>query len=288
MYLSHAPTGLLAPFVASIFYGRTDGAEAAGAGATGAGTTGLEWSLPSGESMLVVNLAADEVRWSDPGPGGRPETGGREIRVGGAALCGVRDRPVLIDTVDQRWVMGIAFRPGGTWPFFGPPTVATAGNLVDLADREMWGRDGSVLRDRLLSLPTPEAKMRVLEEMLVARASRPLEWEREIRYAVHGLHAGMPVGEVADQIGAAPGRFGRRFADRVGLLPKRFARVRRFQRVLSVASCSVDSLDWARLAADHGYVDQSHLIRDFREFAGITPTGYRPRSPGERNHLPVG
>lgn len=298
-YLSRPAGGPLAPFVDSIFYGEAG----TGGGPDPGAPSGLEWSLPSGESMLVINLASDSVRWSEPGPASRPDTGlpetlrtgtfrpgtrWRETRVGGAALCGVRDQPKLIDTIDQRWVLGVSFRPGGTWPFFGPPTSATAGQLVDLADREMWGRDGAVLRDRLLSLPTPEARMRLLEETLVARASRPLEWEREIRYAVSRLHAGTPVGEVADRVGAAPGRFGRRFADRIGLLPKRFARVRRFQRVLSVASGCVEELDWARLAADHGYVDQSHLIRDFREFAGITPTAYRPTSPGARNHLPVG
>jgi AraC-like DNA-binding protein len=272
MYLSRAPSGALAPFVGSVFYGRADG--------VGAG--GPEWSLPSGESMLVVNLAADEVRWAEFGPTGLVET-----RVGGAALCGVRDRPVLLDTVDQRWVMGVAFRAGGTWPFFRPPTVATAGCLVDLSDRELWGGDGAVLRDRLLCAPTPAARVRLLEELLVARAARPLEAEPEIGYAVSRLHAGMRVAEVADLLGAAPGRFGRRFADRIGLLPKRFARVRRFQRVLGTASVSAGNLDWADLAIEHGYVDQSHLIRDFREFAGVTPTAYRPRSATERNHMPV-
>jgi AraC-like DNA-binding protein len=284
-YLSRPPAAPLAPFVASVFHGE------AGAG----GPTGLEWSLPSGEALLVVNLAADEVRWAYPGEAGRVGATGPTGQVGlvrtrasGAALCGVRDRPVLIDTADQRWVMGIAFRPGGTWPFFGPPTLATAGELVDLADREMWGRDGAVLRDRLLSAPTPEARMRLLEQLLLDRAARPLALEPEIGYAVSRLHAGMPVAEVADRVGAAPGRFGRRFANRIGLLPKRFARVRRFQRILSVASVSPGNLDWADLAVGHGYVDQSHLIRDFREFAGITPTAYLPRSADARNHLPAG
>jgi AraC-like DNA-binding protein len=44
---------------------------------------------------------------------------------------------------------------------------------------------------------------------------------------------------------------------------------------------------WAEAAAEHGYYDQSHLIHDFRELAGITPTAYRPRSAAERNHVPL-
>jgi AraC-like DNA-binding protein len=46
-------------------------------------------------------------------------------------------------------------------------------------------------------------------------------------------------------------------------------------------------VNWAGLAAEHGYCDQSHLIDDFRDIAGITPGAYRPRSAEEHNHLPV-
>jgi AraC-like DNA-binding protein len=47
------------------------------------------------------------------------------------------------------------------------------------------------------------------------------------------------------------------------------------------------AVDWADFAAEHGYTDQAHLIHDFRELTGITPAAYRPRSPGEHNHVPV-
>lgn len=77
----------------------------------------------------------------------------------------------------------------------------------------------------------------------------------------------------------------RRFAALVGLSPKRFARVRRCQRLLRVAAGAGAAPDWARLAAECGYHDQAHLIHEFRELAGSTPGGYAPRSPGEHNHV---
>jgi AraC-like DNA-binding protein len=72
----------------------------------------------------------------------------------------------------------------------------------------------------------------------------------------------------------------------VGLTPKRFARVRRLQRILDAAARNVN-VDWAEAAVEHGYYDQAHLINDFRELTGITPTAYRPRAAHERNHVPL-
>jgi AraC-like DNA-binding protein len=62
--------------------------------------------------------------------------------------------------------------------------------------------------------------------------------------------------------------------------------VRRFQRVVRAAAQPTGT-DWARLAAEAGYHDQAHLIHEFRVHAGRTPGDYRPRSPGEPNHVPV-
>jgi AraC-like DNA-binding protein len=42
------------------------------------------------------------------------------------------------------------------------------------------------------------------------------------------------------------------------------------------------------MAARHGYADQAHLVHDFGELTGLTPTAYRPRSSEEHNHVPVG
>src|SRR5579859_3473145 len=85
-----------------------------------------------------------------------------------------------------------------------------------------------------------------------------------------------------------PGRCwpGRRFTAQVGLGPKRFARVQRLQRVVrDLDGCS--AVDWAGVAARYGYADQSHLVAEFGQLAGVTPTEYlRSRIDGP-NHLSV-
>ena len=87
--------------------------------------------------------------------------------------------------------------------------------------------------------------------------------------------------------GLLPSAFTRRFEEGTGLTPKLYSRVRRLQRVLGSAA-AVAPADWAGLAAESGFVDQSHLIHDFRDLTGLTPTAYRPRAADECNHVPVG
>jgi AraC-like DNA-binding protein len=81
----------------------------------------------------------------------------------------------------------------------------------------------------------------------------------------------------------------------VGVKPKLFVRIRRFQRVLQQVH-RLPLVDWAQLALKQGYFDQSHLIRDFVAFSGISPADYLrrlrdPRNDGtdpiKFNHLPL-
>jgi AraC-like DNA-binding protein len=81
------------------------------------------------------------------------------------------------------------------------------------------------------------------------------------------------VGSLARQLGWSRKRFSARFRDEVGLTPKTAARVVRFGRLVEHVR-ALESPDWGRLAEEFGYFDQAHLIRDFLDFAGITPTAF--------------
>ena len=251
----------LTPFVSSIGYLRGRFAHSS------------ELALPSGTVQLLVNLDQDRIRCG-------------AHRSSGAGLQGPFTRPTLIDPADQREIVWVAFRFGGSYPFFPVDAGETQDLLIDLAD--LWGPVS--LRDRLLAAPTVPGKLRAVEELLVARAIRPLDPDPAVAVAAAALHRGATVREVADRLGWTPRWLGRRFGSRVGLAPKRFARIRRFQRLLRARLAAADGAtdgDWGRLAARCGYHDQAHMIHEFRELSGITPGGYRPRSAEEPNHVPV-
>ncbi|NVB82462.1 MAG: AraC family transcriptional regulator [Kofleriaceae bacterium] len=254
-FIVRRPAPKLAPFVESFWY------------FTGELAHGRERVLPSGTAQLLVNLHEDELRWYDD----------RVHRVAGAAFMGAHDRPFSIDTEEQRAILGVNFRPGGAFPFFDPKE--TSGLHVALED--LWGRQGRLFRERLLEERTPDARLALLERLLLVHAKR-FTIDPAIAFAVGALEEGARVGAVVERLGMTPRRFIRTFEERVGLAPKRFARVRRFQRVLAADR----AFDWAAIAAQVGYSDQAHLIHEFALFTGETPTAYRPRVDAS-NHVPL-
>jgi AraC-like DNA-binding protein len=264
--LLRAPSPPLQPFVESLWH--VEG---------GAFPHTRERILPSGNLQLLVNLDEDQLRsWHGDGYT-------RLHRIGGAALCGAFTRHFAIDTAEQRAILGVNFRPGGAFPFFAVPADALADSHVEL--RELWGRDGALVRERLLETPGAAGRLRLLEEELVRLAARPLAFDPALASALAALERGSPVASVTARLGLTPRRFIRRFSEAVGLGPKRWQRVRRFQRVLAAVE-SGRELDWAQLALQCGYFDQAHLIHDFSDFSGIPPSRYRA-SPGGRNHVPL-
>jgi AraC-like DNA-binding protein len=258
-----APPPALAPFVESLWYYECNLPHA------------RERILPSGSMQLLINLDEDQLR-TYVGDGYSVVQSTR-----GAALGGVQPQHFAIDTAEQRAIAGVSFKPGGAYPFFAPPADELTGLHVELD--VLWGRDGAVARERLLEARTPAGKLRTLEALLLGRVARPLERDPVVAFAVEAFARDVPVAEVTARLGMTPRRFIQRFGEAVGLTPKRFARLLRFQRVL--AAVERGPVDWAEVALDCGYFDQAHLINDFRAFSGINPTAYHCNSTSGRNHM---
>jgi methylphosphotriester-DNA--protein-cysteine methyltransferase len=97
------------------------------------------------------------------------------------------------------------------------------------------------------------------------------------------------IAHVADKTGFSTRRFIELFKKHVGMTPKLFCRVRRFQNVLRQIA-SGKSVNWTGVALDGGYFDQAHFIHDFRAFSGINPSKYLANYKGfprHHNHLPI-
>ncbi|MGE5292557.1 MAG: helix-turn-helix domain-containing protein [Micromonosporaceae bacterium] len=236
-----------------------------------------ERSLPDAGMSLMVNLHEDQFR-TYHGP-----DHGDVHRIGGAMLMGPRTGHTVIDTAEQRAVLTVSFTLGGALPFLRLPLSEIRDQMIEL--EHIWGRDGAVLRERLCETATPERKMRVVEEVLLAHLAPPPR-DPAVVFAARALERGADVSVVAAALGLLPKQFVRRFRGHVGLTPKLFSRVRRLQRLLRRVHGNGPA-DWAAVAVEHGYFDQAHLINDFRALTGITPGAYLAAVGGERNHVPI-
>ena len=237
--------------------------------------------LPDGSMELVINLNEDLTRVYDPHATENFQT------LSGSVVVGAHSEFFVIDTAEQYSVAGVHFKPGGAFPFFDPPASELHNALVSLDD--LWGGLAGQLRERLLEAGTPQAKFRVLEQALLAQAGWRLERHPVVAFALHEFH-GLPhtrtIGDVTGQIGLSAKRFIQLFSGEVGLTPKLFCRVRRFQRVLRLIGTG-RPVEWAAVAVDCGYFDQAHFIRDFRAFSGINPSTYIAQRTEHLNHVPM-
>jgi AraC-like DNA-binding protein len=168
--------------------------------------------------------------------------------------------------------------PLGAYRVLGIPMQHLAGQLVDLVD--VLGRESHRLGDAIREAATWRARFDAVDRFLLGRVDIAPMVTDGVAFAWRELTASggaVPIRSIAREVGWSHKHLINRFRRHVGLTPKRAARVIRFERVQRRID-GEPRPDWARLAAECGYADQAHLIRDFAEFAGTTPGAVVRRS----------
>jgi AraC-like DNA-binding protein len=246
----------------------------------GGGPHAQERLLPDGTMELVIDLR-EAVSTARAGPTDADLPGG-------GALLGAQSQARLIQTSAPTAVIGAHFKPGGAFPFLPPPAGEFHGAVVPF--QEVWGRTAQDLRERLLEDRRPVARLRILERFLLDRVVRPFAPHPAVAFALGELQAAVPgaatVAEVTDRTGLSQRRFIELFTGQVGLTPKVYFRLRRFQQALRRLETRTTD-DLASLALDCGYYDQAHFNHDFKAFSGLSPTAFLAQWAGRPNHVPL-
>jgi AraC-like DNA-binding protein len=265
------PSPPLRPFVRLLWAsGDSEAAPAQGAG--------RERLLPTGAMHLAFRTAGDPVRVfaSPEDPSGRA--------LGHAVVGGARAAPYLRDLSPAARSVGAMLEPGAARLLFGATADELSGRHTALGD--LWGPSAaSEARERIALAGPAERRLAVLEALLLARLPRVRGLHPAVAEALSLLSARPDVRAAVARSGYSHRRFIALFREAVGLAPKLWCRVRRFQAALSRIRGSAVSL--AEVAAAAGYADQAHLNRDFAELAGLSPGRYRSLSPRDPNHVPV-
>jgi len=255
--------------------------------------------LPDGAVEIVVDLTDFPKRMYDR------DDPTRAVAFRDAWISGMRRAWIVIEAAPGSAMAVIRFRPGGAYPVLGFAVEQLTDTVAQLDD--VLTRGTASLRDRVLDAATVDDRLRAIEGWLLERARGRLEANPVIDYVAGRLFApaGIRIADVVGEVGYSQRHVLELFRRWVGLTPKQFGRIRRFQQVLGAAvrrdgapvdveadlmlrgAPTADEPDWADVALAHGYYDQSHLIRDFREFTGLTPSGYFAAFRGLENYLPL-
>lgn len=178
-------------------------------------------------------------------------------------------------------VLGIKFRPGGFYPFYKSSISSFSDDLI--AIEQVFDVDTKELENRVLAPDNKEEMVERAEDFI--RQDLPEEDDRvafinNIIGAVIADKSLVKVDQLVEQFDTSKRSLQRMFKRYVGVSPKWV--IKRF-RLHEVAGQLVENgeTDWAQLAVDLGYFDQSHFIKDFKSIVGQTPAKYLEEIQGD-------
>ena len=220
--------------------------------------------LPDGSATIILGLAKSGLGndWV-------------KSERSGLAFGGVQTRTLKKRLPRGTTGISVRFKIGGAAPFFPIPLSEIANRHVHVND--LWPGVSERLSESLFAAENHEERIALLQDALFIRL-KSCEWcssMRVVRAAVKLAHqAGTKrVSDLAKAIGVSDRHLNRVFQNDVGVSPKQFFRILRFQQVVKVARQNA-ALNWAEIAADTDYYDQSHLIAEFKRLTGMTPTAF--------------
>lgn len=187
-------------------------------------------------------------------------------------VAGLHDGWVVTEYTGPQAGVQIDLSPLGAYRLLGVPPSEIANGVVDVDALDLrWLAE---LPERLAGAPDWSSRFATLDHELARRAADGPDVDRSVAWAWRQLetsHGRVPVATLADEIGWSRRHFSAKFREHVGLAPKPTGRVLRFTHAVGLLRAGgVASI--GDVAATSGYADHSHLVRDFHDLAGCTPS----------------
>jgi AraC-like DNA-binding protein len=250
-FTQRTPTGPLARYVESVWHAR------------GQIPYARERIAPTGSTVAGIVLGP---------PIRQTPAGGPEFLATTGFLIGPHDRPLVNEPTGRTDCVGVVTTPIGCRAVFGVEPAPLRGRVADLGTA--W-RAAPALRVQLLSEDDADAMLDRTEAALAAGLDESDGALPRCATAVAALESdpARSIADLAAELGISHGHLDRQFTRVVGLSPRTLARVLRVRRLLEQIDVQ-DRVVWTRLAADLGWYDQAHLVRDVTRHTGVPPTAY--------------
>ena len=244
----------------------------------------LDRFLPDGNTEIIINLTE------------RPQYIYHNETLQEIQACryawvsGVRTQPITIPSGTGSQMLVVTFKKGRAFPFYAFPIIELTDTVVD-ADL-VFGRKFHHLREQLLTAISMERRFQLVEQFLLQQAGNAIREEisnRCIDYAVSSIiHSPslQRLHQLSDEIGYSQKHFIQLFRQQVGVSPKQYLKIMRFQKAIcAIENC--EFMPWSQIALESGFYDQAHFIQDFKHFSGFTPNEYIKRKTATLNYIPV-
>lgn len=219
--------------------------------------------FPSGSMEIIFNLGSGH--WQTAAATTPP-----------VELWGQITQPLRIHSTGKNVMMGIRFLPHGAALFLKEKADQFNNQIVDY--RDIAGNQAAILHQQLLDAKTKPERITLIESFLLNKLEKSRIKPNQlgiVHNVMHELHRE----DFFDKIDTIASRYGissrylqKLFLQHTGLTPKLYSKINRFQHSLRLVTKKEAPL--TSIAYDCGYFDQSHFIREFKSFTGLTPSGY--------------
>jgi len=202
-------------------------------------------------------------------------------------FSGFRTEPITIPSGRESEMIVISFKKGRAFPFFCEPMFSLKNCVVDA--ELVMETEILEIREKIREIPDPLDKLRYLDRAFTRFYSSGLEENTYVDYMISGIESNpsnIRLKELTAKVGYSQKHLIKIFKDKVGVSPKEFLKIIRFQKVVQQLE-SGHQVDWNSVAFDCGFYDQSHFIADFKKYSGFTPTEYLSRKNEMLNYVPI-
>jgi AraC-like DNA-binding protein len=189
-------------------------------------------------------------------------------------VTGIWDGPAVTEHAGFQHGIEVNLTPLGAHRLLGLPMHHLSNAVIELDD--VLGAEVARLAERLHDAPDWAARFDLLDAALTARLAEARPASPAVAWAwgrLRATHGAVTVGALTTELGWSRRHLAAQFREQIGLPPKLLGRILRFNRVVALLSSS-DPERWVEVAYGCGYYDQAHFNRDFRQFAGATPTEF--------------
>lgn len=221
---------------------------------------------PTGSSVAVFNLG-DPLRIKTS------HSLNNELLSTSGFLTGPHDQPITNEPLGETYAVGIVAKPVGTYSLFGIPPIHIRASVLSLCD--IWAEYDD-FQQQLLKLESPDIIVDAVSSWTIEHLIQPPSNLNRYSLIASALedNPNMPIADLAKQFNLSMEHLSREFAANTGLTPRAYSRILKLRNILKNTDIQSE-VNWVDIAISNGWYDQSHFIRDFKRYTGVTPTEYR-------------